>query len=85
MTCLDRQTEKARQRRSVARDEEFQANKAKLKEHDYQWKRQRRGFQPDAEFVWVLLDPQGIEVSKEEALRRIAEIESPGPECFKYF
>ncbi|MET3370668.1 UNVERIFIED_CONTAM: hypothetical protein ABIE34_003945 [Jeotgalibacillus campisalis] len=80
-------SEEARAQRAIQKDKQFRAEKEKLKEYGYRWKRRPVRPGPNPDFAWVLLDPHGRDVSKEAALGAIAELEAPSPtdDDFGYF
>ncbi|MFP5367008.1 MAG: hypothetical protein ACLGIS_09175 [Actinomycetes bacterium] len=84
LQCVADQSATARVQRAVAKDKQFRDNKEKLKEHRYRWVRRIVHSGPDPVFRWALLDPQGEEVSMEQALRDIAIAENPEPDDFDY-
>lgn len=85
--CVAGDSEEARAERAIQKDKQFHAEKEKLKEYGYRWRRRPVRSGPNPDFVWVLLDPHGREVSNEAALRAIAELEAPSPmdDDFGYF
>ncbi|ABK05765.1 hypothetical protein Arth_4328 (plasmid) [Arthrobacter sp. FB24] len=70
--------------RAIEKDKQFRDDKEKLKEHGYRWVRRVVQPGPDPVFRWALLDPQGQEVTKEQALRDIAIAENPESDDFDY-
>jgi len=82
--CLADESATARVQRAIDNDRQFWDEKEKLKEHGYRWVRRVVEQGPDPVFRWALLDPQGHEVSKEQALRDIEIAENPEPDDFDY-
>lgn len=64
------------------RTSSFLDDKQKLKEHRYRWARRIMQPGPTPVLRWALLDPQGQELSKEQALRDIDIAESPEPDDY---
>jgi hypothetical protein len=84
LQCVAGQSATARVQRAVEKDKQFRDDKEKLNEHGYRWVRRNVQPGPKPVFRWALLDPQGQEVSKEQALRNIAIVEHPEPDDFDY-
>ena len=82
--CVAGQSAKARVQQVIEKDEQFRDDKEKLKEHGYRWERRVVQPGPNPVFRWALLDPQGHEVSKEQAMRDIEIAENPEPDDFDY-
>lgn len=84
LQCVAGQSATGRAQRAIEKDKQFRDDKEKLKEHGYRWVRRVVQSGPDPVFRWSLLDPQGQEVTKEQALRDIAIAENPEPDDFDY-
>ena len=84
LRCVADTSAAVRVQRAVEKDQRFRDEKEKLKEHRYRWVRRRDQSGPNPVIRWVLLDPQGQEVSKEQALRDIEIAENPEPDDFDY-
>ncbi|MEV7574339.1 hypothetical protein AB0P28_14700 [Pseudarthrobacter sp. NPDC089323] len=83
--CVADESAAARVQRVIDKDKQFRDDKEKLKEHRYRWARRVVKPAPDPVFRWALLDPQGQEVTKEQALRDIEIAENPAPDDHAYF
>ncbi|MFM9275125.1 hypothetical protein [Pseudarthrobacter sp. NKDBFgelt] len=83
--CVADESATARVHRVVEKDKQFRDDKEKLKEHRYRWVRRVVQPGPDPVLRWVLLDPQGHEVTKEQALRDIEIAESPEPDDYPIY
>jgi len=80
LECVADESEAARVHRVVEKDKQFRNDKEKLKKHGYRWVQKPDQPGPAPVFRWVLLVPQGREVSKEQALRDIEAAANPGPD-----
>jgi hypothetical protein len=85
LECVADSSAADRVHRAVEKDKQFRDDKEKLKEHRYRWVRRRDQSGPDPVVRWVLLDPQGHEVTKERALRDIEVAENPEPDDYPIY
>jgi hypothetical protein len=82
--CVADESAATRVQRVIEKDKQFRDDKEKLKEHGYRWVRRVVQRRPDPVFRWTLQNPQGQEVTKEQALRDIEIAGNPAPYDFDY-
>ncbi|MET3774073.1 hypothetical protein [Arthrobacter nitrophenolicus] len=83
--CVTDESAAGRAQRVIEKDKQFRDDKQKLKEHRYRWTRRIVQRSPDPIFRWALLDPQGQEVSKEQALQDIDIAENLEPDDYPIY